>query len=206
MVSSLEHYTALAPLWLYSMWFHIEYGLCSLQRMTHRTDSLTSDVSTHSEGLPDDSVGWGTHIRHYQRLSAAIFSRHSSRDCLWVRKTEGSVSAQELSSSDLPHRYLGGELLLIFGLWRAAWVCLESKERGRLRDKDQDYSWTGGGNGGGDVILQRCTDVRHSSRFCRRKKDLCRNELWTIVSSVSAGGSCRSPSSLTAGLQQHTTY
>ncbi len=43
-------------------------------------------------------------------------------------------------------------------------------KRGKTKDRGQDYSWTDGGNGVGDVILQRCTDVRHSSRFSEEKE------------------------------------
>lgn len=36
--------------------------------------------------------------------------------------------------------------------------------------RGHDRSWTDGGNGGSDVILQRCTDVRHASRFLEEKE------------------------------------
>lgn len=43
-------------------------------------------------------------------------------------------------------------------------------KRGKKKDIDQDYSWVDGGNQVGDVILQRCADVRRRSRFLQEKE------------------------------------
>lgn len=76
-------------------------------------------------------------------------------------------------------------------------------KRGRQKT-GQDSSWSDGGNGICDVILQGCTDVRHFSRFLEEKEGF--KWKWILNDGVIAGRSCTSHSSLTAGTGHHIAY
>lgn len=79
-----------------------------------------------------------------------------------------------------------------------------SKERGGDKRQRPVSSWSDGGNGDGDVILQRCTDVRHFSRFLEEKEGF--KWKWILNDGMIAGRSCTSHSSLTAGTGHHIAY
>lgn len=78
----------------------------------------------------------------------------------------------ELRQSFHLHRWLSrGNALNFRAVKCKCWMgFVLGVKRGKTKDRRQDYSWTDGGNGVGDVILQRCTDVRHSSRFSKEKE------------------------------------